>query len=417
MKKKLVTCILAAAMVAAAVPITQIPAQASTNVNSYIDADILTDSSIITDNLERNSSKWYVYYMPETRGHVNFSLTNPDALKKFRLTVYDSQAQKIKQFPSGSTVQTTEYAFAPYTAVYIQVYNPYGGNKLSTEYSLSANFTAASDWENDDTNDDMMLADTLIDATPEYGVIYSSKDTDYYSFSMPSDGKVAFTIQNFDSVSGAQWRLRIYDENQKQVYNKYVKSGDFSLTSDEISGDSGSKLYASVSSGGSSKAVGTTYAITPYFTQVQKETPKPSADNNSGKSTGRNNNDTTTPQKPDNSTTPSVPDATPQNPDTTKTDDTVAIPERVSGLSLKNIKGSKVKVSFSDIENASGYQVWYSYSGRIKRKMVYDSASTKLSIPKKKKVTVKVRAFNYDNNDQKQYGSWSATKILKTDKK
>ncbi len=129
-------------------------------------------------------------------------------------------------------------------------------------------------------------------------------------------------------------------------------------------------------------AGGVTYQITPQFT----------ADDNSSSNTNN------------------------QSTDDNQNSDAVPVPSKVGGLKVSNIKGARIRVSFNGDDDADGYQISYTYGGKSRTKDV-SGTSTKLHVSKGKKVSVKVRAYNYDDNDQKQYGTWSGTKTLKTDKK
>lgn len=87
----------------------------------------------------------------------------------------------------------------------------------------------------------------------------------------------------------------------------------------------------------------------------------------------------------------------------------------MTGVKISNSKGPRVKVSFTDQDDADGYQISYSYNGVIKKNV--RGASAKFFVPKGIKFTVKVRAYNYNDKDEKQYGSWYAALSKKKDRK
>ena len=99
-------------------------------------------------------------------------------------------------------------------------------------------------------------------------------------------------------------------------------------------------------------------------------------------------------------------------------DFTYAVPARVTGVKVKNVKGSKIKVTFDTDDNTIWYEVSYTYKGKTHKKDAYNG-SVKLNVPKKTKVKVKVRGINWDSDDEliQQKGKWSATKTFKTDNK
>ncbi len=379
MKKRVYSILLAVVLVFAAAPAAPITAKAETNVNTYQTAETLT--GLVSGELERGSSRWYKYTMPSGGGHVHFTLTNPDANKDYRLTVYDPQVHKIKSYTYSNSTETTEFAFAPGTMIYLKVESEIWGDKKSTSYSLEASYLSASDWENDYTNDEMSGADTLTDGKTRYGVIITGDDEDWYVFQMPSDGKVTFTLENTNSVNGAEWRIKVYDSLKQKKENTQNSSSDYSITTDAVRESAGKNVYVCVSRDWAN-AGGVTYQITPQFT----------ADDNSSSNTNN------------------------QSTDDNQNSDAVPVPSKVGGLKVSNIKGARIRVSFNGDDDADGYQISYTYGGETRTKDV-SGTSTKLHVSKGKKVSVKVRAYNYDDNDQKQYGTWSGTKTLKTDKK
>lgn len=378
MKKKVVALMLG--MMVAFAGVQTVPAMAETNVNSYQTADVL--STTVSDDLNPDESRWYKYTMPSS-GHVHFELTNPDADKRFRLTIYDPKVHEIVQYDYNNTTETSEFAFEPGTTIYLKVENEDWGNKNSTHYTLNADFTSASDWENDYTNDELSGAEILENGVTEYGSIITDNDADWYKFVMPSDGTVSVTLENTNSVSGDEWNIQLYNTEKDEKYNDYNDDSDYSFTTDAIREKAGHTVYIKVTNEWNAER--DTYQITPHFT----------ADNASAGSDNSNDDSDSHDYG----------------------DEVASAPAKVTGVKISNAKGAKAKVSFTGQDVAAGYQVWYSYSGKIKRKYVYDTTSTKISVPKGKKVSVKVRAFTYDDNDERQFGAWSVTKVKKTDKK
>lgn len=367
MKKRVYSIILAAALTFTAAGVTQIPAMAETNVNSYQTADLLDGT--VTDSLDWGSTRWYRYTMPSTDGHVHFTLTGPDIKNLFILEVYDPDAHHIVEYGSSNSITTCEFAFEPGTTIYLRVFSCYG-NLVSNTYTLESDFTTASDWENDYTNDKMSGADTLTTDTAIYGDCITYNDVDWYKYDVPSNGKVTFKLENTNSVSDSSWYVYVYD-SEKELFDTNTDSSDYSYTTDPVLEKAGETLYVKIRYNGAS---GVTYQLTPHLEAV-------SSDDNSSDS-----------------------------------DDSVPVPAKVTGVKISNSKGPRVKVSFTDQDDADGYQISYSYNGVTKKKNV-KSASAKLFVPKGKKVTVMVRAYNYNDKDQKQYGSWSAALSKKTDRK
>lgn len=372
MKKRVYSIILAAALTFTAAGVTQIPVMAETDGNGYQTADLLDGT--VTDSLDRYSARWYRYTMPSTDGHVHFTLKGSDINNEFKLYVYNPDAQLITGYYSSNSITSCEFAFEPGTTIYLRVYSD-SGDKVSNMYTLESDFTTASDWENDYTNDQLSGADTLTTDTAIYGDCITRDDADWYKYDVPSNGKVTFKLENTNSVSDCSWFVYVYDSSKKELFSTYTDPSDYSYTTDPVLEKAGETLYVKIIpcyyySG----APEVTYQLTPHLEAV-------SSDDNSSDS-----------------------------------DDSVPVPAKVTGVKISNSKGPRVKVSFTDQDDADGYQISYSYNGVTKKKNV-KSASAKLFVPKGKKVTVMVRAYNYNDKDQKQYGSWSAALSKKTDRK
>ena len=123
----------------------------------------------------------------------------------------------------------------------------------------------------------------------------------------------------------------------------------------------------------------------------------------------------------------SKPDATEKTSDAVTTDfssqneNTKAIvkPARVKLKSLKQKKKATIKVSWKKT-TADGYEVQYAFDKKFKKnKKKKKTSKNGLTIKKLKKgktYYVRVRAYNYDGEDEKVYGVWSKVKKVKIKK-
>ena len=106
----------------------------------------------------------------------------------------------------------------------------------------------------------------------------------------------------------------------------------------------------------------------------------------------------------------------------TQKDDKVNAPVKVSGLKLKNKKSKTVKVSFSKIKDAAGYEVVIAQNRSFTKKkktIVLRSGKTVCAVfkrlKKKKTYYVKVRAYK-KYAGKKLYGPYSKVKSIKVKK-
>ena len=94
-----------------------------------------------------------------------------------------------------------------------------------------------------------------------------------------------------------------------------------------------------------------------------------------------------------------------------------AKPSKVTGLKVSNKKGAKVSVKF---DAATNHNMKYWVQKKIGKKVAGKSVSSNkatLSVKKGATVKVRVKAYYYDAEGNKQVGAYSGWKTLKTDKK
>lgn len=93
-------------------------------------------------------------------------------------------------------------------------------------------------------------------------------------------------------------------------------------------------------------------------------------------------------------------------------------PAKVTGVTVKNIKGRKLKVSFKKVKGANGYQLVYSTKKgfkNAKKLLINKNGYTVKKLKKKKTYYVKVRAYKKVNG-KKKFGAFSAVKKIKIKK-
>ncbi|MCD7826846.1 MAG: Ig-like domain-containing protein [Clostridiaceae bacterium] len=95
-------------------------------------------------------------------------------------------------------------------------------------------------------------------------------------------------------------------------------------------------------------------------------------------------------------------------------------PEKVSGLTLKNIRSRKIKISYNDIEEADGYIIRYSTNSNMRNAKERVTTNTKITLKnlrKGKKYYVKVCAYVEDEDGiEMVMGKWSKKKSIKVKK-
>ena len=96
----------------------------------------------------------------------------------------------------------------------------------------------------------------------------------------------------------------------------------------------------------------------------------------------------------------------------------VTKPAKVKWKSCKAKKWGKVVAKWKKVSGADGYQIQYARKRSFKGKKTETAygKSTTLWLKSKKKYFIRVRAYTYDDDYDKVYGSWSSVKKIKTKK-
>ena len=95
----------------------------------------------------------------------------------------------------------------------------------------------------------------------------------------------------------------------------------------------------------------------------------------------------------------------------------VSTPAKVTGVKVANVKGGKVKVTWTAADDSNvKYYVKKTVSGKSAGKSVGSNGTT-LTVKKGATVKVKVKAYVYDNAGKKLVGAYSTTVTKKTDNK
>lgn len=95
----------------------------------------------------------------------------------------------------------------------------------------------------------------------------------------------------------------------------------------------------------------------------------------------------------------------------------VSTPVKVTGVKVANVKGGKVKVTWTAADDSNvKYYVKKTVSGKSAGKSVGSNGTT-LTVKKGATVKVKVKAYVYDNAGKKLVGAYSTTVTKKTDNK
>lgn len=359
MKKKIMAVIMGALLVFTGVHV--IPANAGTNMAT---ADAITENVPLNIVLQKNSgSQWYKFTMV-TAGYMELVLSpSGSSHKDVFLDVYDEDYNKIydEMIYVNELKKTPKFPLEVGKSIYVELHT---SGKF--DFTIEAKVTPANDWEHE-FNDSFLTATDIQPNTIIYGNMPQKDDTDYYKFTATSNGTVNFKLSKTDSSDYKYLDMRVYDEEEKQLYDDkmgYSSGDDTNLTSTDFKIKSGASYYVVINA---KKWWKGEYYLTANFVE---------------------NNDVSTPDVE----TPSAPTVT-----------------------IKSTGKNNIKIKYSKPANTSKFEFNYRKKGASswKKKTITKTSVNLKGLKRKTSYQIRVRSIRtVDGTDYS--GTWSSVKTAKT---
>lgn len=206
--------------------------------NSFGMANPLPLNQTIHGSLMSTIDVDYYQFQITEPGYVDLHFAHPrilDSANHWSVSVYNAEQSYVTGWTSnGTTTDFTKAGLGFMPGVYyvrVEKYNDVGYSDYV--YELTADFTAADDWEMEQNNS-TATANPISDNTPVHGLIMNSGDIDYYSFTLSAPDTVALSLQHerVDTTSNI-FTVYLIDDNNNSKLSLFSKG----LTADEIRSD------------------------------------------------------------------------------------------------------------------------------------------------------------------------------------
>lgn len=266
--------------------------------------------------------------------------------------------------------------------------------KESSEYNLTVNFTEeSSDAYEQENNNSSKTANSKKHGVKYTGNLHSKNDVDWYKFNLPAKGTVKVELWTPADAAKEKVEVTLYDKNLKEVAtkiataNKYLKLNDKTISS-KVCYVRVKSLYEGLDSEHDYQLKAVFRCKSHVF---ESEIIKKPTYTKKGKKLH-----------------------TCEVCNYKKTEMLSVLKlKKVTQNAVKKINSSKVKISWKDVKNETGYQIYKmtkkngSYS--ISQKFTTSKRYINLKVKKGKTYYYKVRAYK-NTESGKVYGSWSAVK-------
>ena len=186
--------------------------------NSFGMANTLPLNQTLHGSLMSTIDVDYYKFQITEPGRLDLQFTHPKIMENnsyWRLGIYDAEQNHVLSwYPTGMNTDLTKGCLGLAPGVYYLYVDKYSSNYYSDYvYELTAHFTAANDWEQEQNNTSA-TANPISVNTAMHGLIMQSTDLDYYTFTLPAPDTVALSLQHdlVDTTSSI-FTAYLIDEN------------------------------------------------------------------------------------------------------------------------------------------------------------------------------------------------------------
>lgn len=252
MRKRILSLALALCLLLALMPQTSLTALAYEPLDndSFGSATTISTGTPYTSQLKAYNDIDYFKFTIPSDGYVSLTLTHE--LLDYSGSVYD-----IVFYTSDGSELWSDYSCGNETSLvspniglpagqyYIKI-SARNSSIYNKSYGITANFTAASDWETE-LNDSYASADPMSLNCAIHGALMGTYDTDYYAFQLKSADTLSITFAHeaLGSDNSLRYTVKLIDENGKELQSFDSKGSSAETKGSSLSLSAG-KYYVKV---------------------------------------------------------------------------------------------------------------------------------------------------------------------------
>lgn len=186
---------------------------------SYQSANALAVNSTVNGSIREDSDKDFYRFEISQAGYVNFDFghTYVDSDWDFwNIKLFnESYEELISRNADGKTLSQSYTIVGIPAGTYYVRVTKY--NWSDAVYNLKVNYTPASDWETE-LNENFDTSDAISIDTYIYGSVKDSDDKDYYKLDVPRPGYISITFgHDVVNSDNSLWKVRLYNASFQEL--------------------------------------------------------------------------------------------------------------------------------------------------------------------------------------------------------
>ena len=197
----------------------------------------------ITDNLsERGTINWYSFTLSHN-GKVSVTFAHEELKKSnelWEINIYNSAEDELVHFNSrgNETSITTQNMYLSAGTYYIRVripgYSWYSAHDTAS-YIITVNYEENTGQYEIELNDSRETATVLYAESPIIGNLGVRADIDWYSFTLPNNGKMSVTFEHTNLENSSEfWEIHVFNEMEEELVSFKSRGKETSLTSQNM---------------------------------------------------------------------------------------------------------------------------------------------------------------------------------------
>ena len=200
------------------------------NNNSQGTADTIYPNQSVNGNISSNSDvDWYRVTL-NSNCYISLTLSHSyidHGGSHWTINLYNSNSELYSMSVSGTETSKRSCRMGlPRGTYYVEVRD--GSWHSNINYNLRVNYVATNYWETE-TNNSIDTADSIATNKSVTGSLHKNSDSDYFKFSLGSDGYISLTLNhNYIDSGGNYWNIRLFKGSDGALLEEFNYQGNVS---------------------------------------------------------------------------------------------------------------------------------------------------------------------------------------------